>query len=266
MTFNIGPLKVGPSEPCAVIAELSNNHGGDFDRCIRLIDAAKAAGASAVKLQAFEVGELLALRGDGPAPAPWNDRSMSDLYSQAITPRRWFKQLYDHAAAIDLPIFSSVFGLDSLALLESLGNPCYKIARLDNQHTELIAAVGATGKPLIISEDNGLRVRDHAADGAVWLYCPSGYPQTKFAFHHEMWHGSAGAGQCEWDAADYLGFSYHGTDPLPCIAAVALGAKIIEAHFQLDAEPSVLEANVSLGQTAFASMVADIRRVESMLA
>lgn len=246
------------SAPCVVVAELGNAHNGEYDRAIRLLDAAKVVGCSAAKLQCYSVEELTALRGDGPAPDAWGEAGMSmgDLYSKAMTPREWFAPLYAHAASIGLPIFSSVFGEESLALLESIGNPCYKIAALDRLSAELRAAVLATGKPIITSTPNGKLYS--AREGDLWLHCPPGYPQIAPFFRWDAF---------ENDEPDYAvdGFSYHGTDPLPCVVAATLGATMIEFHLHLADEPSELEANVSLTEIQAAQMINDVRRIEAML-
>lgn len=278
--MNIGPLSVGGDSPCRCIAEMSNAHNGDLARAHRIIDAAKAAGADAAKLQCYSVEELIALRGDGPAPEPWGSQgwTMRQLYGKAQTPHAWFPELVQHCRDIGLPWFSSVFGAESLALLESLDCPAYKIARLDNQSHELLAAVRATRKPLIVSvatereaanlvgEVYAPEWQRHEKVGLL-LYCPPGYPQTSFnfadAFNEQRCDGDVDG--CAVIGSSYDGFSFHGTDPFPCVIAAARGAKVIEAHFMLDDEPSELEANVSLTQTQFARMIADVRRPEEML-
>jgi pseudaminic acid synthase len=281
----IGTLEIGPGQPCAIIAEIGNAHNGSFGRAIHLLDAAKACGASAAKLQSYTPDELIALRGDGPAPAQWGEQgyTMSTLYEKARTPLDWLPLLYDYASHIGLPLFSSVFGPESLAALEAVGNPCYKIARLDNQHYRLVDAVIATGKPFLVSagpEDRPRHTMVHHPDpeyvkshpggwpvsGEHLLWCPPGYPQTAFGFQR----GAAGTdyddpGTDGTFGENHIGFSYHGTDSRPCVVAATLGAKIIEAHFMLDDEPSELEANVSLSETAFARMVADVRATEVLL-
>lgn len=249
--FTIGGIPIGGDAPCRFVAEISNNHNGDFDRALKLIDAAKAAGADFVKFQCYTPDELVALRGDGPAPEPWGAQgwTMRTLYEKAQTPLEWFPVLAKYCGLVKMPWFSSAFGPSSLALLESLRCPAYKIARLDNADAALRALVLATGKPLLVSDDCPLPNAVHET-----LYCPQGYPQEDFTF---------AASVVFPDMA--LGFSFHGTDPLPCLVAIARGAKLIEAHFMLDLEPSDLEANVSLTDLQFRALVHDGRRIEAML-
>lgn len=233
-----------------IIAEVSNAHNGDLARAFRLLDAAKHAGATSAKFQCYLPDELIALRGDGPAPEPWASQgfTMKALYEKAQTPHAWFPELVGYCNRIGMPWFSSVFGPDSLALLESLGCPRYKLASLDYAQYGWRKTVQYTNKPLIISFNGA-----HApTDCTHALYCPGGYPQP--AFHLSNIRNG------------YHGFSYHGTDAEVPVVAVACGAKIIECHFQLADEPSELESNVSLNEYQFEQMTKDIRRVEEMIA
>lgn len=253
MTINIGGLLVGEGEPCAVVVEIGNAHNGDFDRALRLLDAAQACGASAAKLQCYSVEELVALRGDGPAPAQWSGRSMRDLYTQAMTPREWFPALYRHARDIGLPLFSSVFGLESLALLESVGNPCYKISKFERNVEWLLGAVVPTGKPVIVSSPVP-QFRPCRSAGV--LYCPGSYPCAMEDVQLPA----------DFDAAGFTGLSSHCLASTLPIAAVARGAKMLEYHFHLADEPSALEANVSLTEHQVGQLVRDVRECEALLA
>jgi pseudaminic acid synthase len=285
MTFSIANVPIGAGHPCRFVAELSNNHNGSLDRAHRIIDAAKAAGADFAKFQCYTPDELVALRGDGPAPEPWgaDGWTMRALYEKAQTPHAWFPELVNHCRDIGLPWFSSVFGAESLALLESLDCPAYKIARLDHQNAALVELVVRNGKPFLISGDNHydtstLQALPHEVCLLILrdrlLYCPPGYPQTGFAFRRSVSgtdyddYGDNGTFGCDRDGGNrnHIGFSFHGSDPRPCVVAATLGAKIIEAHLMLEAEPSELESNVSLTETQFARLVSDVRAVEAMLA
>jgi len=241
----IGGTKVGWGLPCRFVAEISNNHNGSVKRAMDLISAAKDAGADFAKLQCYTPDELVTLRGDGPAPDPWGSQgwSMRRLYEHARTPLAWFPVLFDHAASIGIPIFSSVFGLTSLSLMEDLKCPAYKIARLDNTHRWLLDAVRATGKPIIVSAASG----DTIPHVDLVLACPAGYPQAADAQFPITYGGN-------WD-----GTSYHGTNPMIPARHALNGARMVEVHLQLDDEPSALEAEVSLTTTQFASMVRGAR-------
>src|SRR5690349_1830477 len=161
----------GCSMACEIVAEMSNSHNGDRDRLGRMIDAAKLAGADAVKFQAYTPDELVALRGDGPAPEPWGSQgyTMRTLYEKAQTPLEWFPKIAAHCERIGMPWFSSVFGPDSLAALEAVGCPRYKISHFECLHADLRHLVAATGKPVIVSYPT-------PGSDPGWVYCPGGYP------------------------------------------------------------------------------------------
>ena len=241
--IEIEGVKIGPDEPCRFIAEVSNNHNGEQTRAAALVEAAVLAGADFVKFQAFTVDELVALRGNGPAPDPWGSQGwrMAALYHKAKTPLEWLPALFALTRGLGAVPFASVFGPDSLAAVLELEPPCLKIAALD-EHAEDDAfadKIAAVGLPVILSTRHILR--NVRAD--VSLHCPEGYPQDPddidlycFPYPHD-------------------GLSYHGTDWSVPVAAAVAGAQIVEVHFQLDDEPSELEANVSLTASDFRRMV-----------
>jgi sialic acid synthase SpsE len=270
--LTISGVGIGGENPCRFVAELGNAHNGDFDRAIRLIDATKAAGADFVKFQCYSADELVALRGDGPAPEPWGSQgwTMRTLYEKAATPFDWFPRLAQHCRDIGMPWFSSVFGLDSLSLLERCACPAYKVARLDNYHSGLIQAVVSRGKPVFVSRHNDegyvtnrrFDTGHWTPDHNVWpLWCPPNYPTAPSDVRLPFfpWAGVA-------NRTMVVGLSSHCLDARLPVAAVARGCKLIEMHFQLDDEPSELEANVSLTASQFRRMVDDVRAVEAMLA
>ena len=264
--LTIAGVGIGGGNPCRFVAEISCNHGGDFDRCLRLIDAAKAAGADFLKTQCYTPDELVALRGDGPAPEPWGSQgwTMRTLYEKAQTPHEWFPRLVQHCRNAGLPWFSSVFGAQSLDLLWSLDCSAYKVARLDNNSDALKAAILARGgKPILISEENWFESAFRLDAG--WrdverLYCPRGYPPANIKLPFFQTEGYDHEGE-----SFFIGLSSHCLAPELPVAAVARGCKLIEMHFQLDDEPSELEANVSLTASKFEQMVLTVRRVEAML-
>ncbi len=246
--MNIGSLVVGPDHPCALIAELSNSHNQSLDRALRMIDAAQTAGASAIKIQAYSVDDLIRLRGDGPAPAQWSHMTMRELYTKAATPLEWVPALFAYAAQQRIPIFSSVFGVDGFRVLEDCGNPVYKLAALDFEKTDLLEMVEATGKPIIRScHEPRAPIGD-----AFMVYAPKGYPQTDI--------------KLPCIANGYRGFSYHGVNPNMPARSILYGAQLIEVHFHLEHEPSELEANISLNEQAFAHMVTYVRGIECLTA
>lgn len=257
LTLNIEGVGIGGENPCRFVFEVSNAHGGQFERALKLVTAAKDCGADFVKFQAYTPAELVALRGDGPAPEPWGSQgwTMERLYEKARTPLEWLPDLFRYARDIGIVPFSSVFGLESLAVLEKCSCPAYKIARLDNRDMALFGAASSRGKPVLVSTDEP-QAAPRDAYTCEWLWCPAGYPTPADKVRLPSF---------QWPAA-YIGLSSHCLDPLLPVAAVARGAKLIEMHGMLAEEPSELESNVSLDQYEFAKMIADVRRVEGMLA
>jgi sialic acid synthase SpsE len=260
---NIAAVEIGGSQPCRFVAEISNAHNGDLGRALRLIDAAKEAGADFVKFQCYTPDELVALRGDGPAPEPWGSEgwTMRALYEKAQTPLAWFPRLAQHCRDVGLPWFSSVFGEVSFRLLRSLQCPAYKVARLDNTHRGLRNQAHMAGRPVLVSSSGFDPFDGSVFPEAGLLYCPPGYPTPAAEVHLPIFGGTG-------DRSDpvYLGLSSHCLAPELPVAAVARGAKLIEMHLMLAEEPSALEADVSLTQYQYAAMVQSVRNVEAMLA
>lgn len=173
-----------------IIAEISGNHGGSIENALRLIDAAKAAGADAVKFQCFEPHRFAMKR----AGVIWREKRMlySDLYAlyhKTHTPKEWFATLKRRCSWVDIPWFSSVFDPEDVAFLETLGCPRYKISAYEMLDGDLINAVKATGKPIILSvrPQDGLTIlqatdyagsaqplgiSDHSTDGLPFHNCP----------------------------------------------------------------------------------------------
>lgn len=234
-----------------IIAEMSNAHNGSLDRALAIVDAVAESGADYLKMQAYTPAELVALRGDGPAPEPWGSQgwTMRDLYTKAQTPLKWFSKIVERCEAHGLKWFSSVFGPGSLAFMEAIDCPMYKLAALDYDKRALRKAVEATGKPLIRSCPNDTRPNGKA----TVLWCPPGYPQDYVGapLRDMMPHGRM--------MRRFDGLSYHGTDPFVPALAAAYGAEWLEVHVQLDDEPSELEAHVSLTMSQLADLVRMVR-------
>lgn len=168
-----------------IIAEISGNHGGNLNNALRLIIWAKAAGADAVKFQAFIPEQLAAKRAKNPRVVAlakdFHGQSLLDLYRETHTPREWFPDLIARAHRESIPWFSSVFDPEDVAFLETLDCPRYKISAFEMLDGDLINAVVATGKPIVMSvrpmdgvtilrateydckEDGALGVSDHSA-------------------------------------------------------------------------------------------------------
>ena len=239
-SFAIAGRPIGPGHAPFVIAELSGNHNGELSRALALIDAAADAGADAVKLQTY-TADTITIDHDGPGfrleGGLWDGRTLHDLYSEAFTPYEWHQALFAHARARGLICFSSPFDETAVELLEGLDAPAFKIASFEAIDLPLIARAARSGKPLIISTgmtspaeiEAALRsALDAGAAGVCLLHCVSAYPAT-FA--------EANLAMIPRLAADYgcvVGLSDHTPGTAAAVAAVALGARVIEKHFTLD--------------------------------
>jgi sialic acid synthase SpsE len=178
---------------------------------------------------------------------------MRTLYEKARTPLEWFPALFEYAAQTGIVAFSSVFGIESLAALEDVGAPAYKIAHQEAHQRALLETVALTEKPMIVSLRAPVSwIMDTVA---ATLYCPGEYPCAAEDVHLP-----------EFGMPGFVGLSSHCRGIELPIAAVARGCKLIEMHFELAEAPSELESNVSLNQHEFGNMVNGVRNTEVLLA
>ncbi len=269
--FAIAGRPVGGGAAPFVIAELSGNHNGDIDRARRLIDAAAAAGADAVKLQTY-TPDTITLDHDGPGfrleGGLWAGRTLHALYAEAHTPYAWHAPLFAHARARGIVIFSSVFDETAVELLQGLDAPAYKIASFEAVDLPLIARTARAGKPLIISTGMAspeeiakalATARAHGTGEVALLHCVSAYP-ARFS--------DAKLATISRLAADFgcvTGLSDHTPGTVAAVAAVALGAAIIEKHVTLDRADGGPDSSFSLEPHELARLVADCRDAHSAL-
>ena len=271
-TITIADRRIGPFEPVYLVAELSANHKGQLKRALALIRAARRAGADAVKLQTY-TADTITLDAAGDwftvcGGTPWDGRTLHALYQEAATPWEWYPQLAAEAAAQGLALFSSPFDVTAVDFLEAQGVPAYKVASFELVDLPLIRRIAATGKPMILStgmatlgeiEEAVLTARAAGAREIVLLKCTSAYPAPPEEMHLRTLPHLASA----FDVP--VGLSDHTLGTTVPIAAVALGACLIEKHFTLSRAEGGVDAAFSLEPDEFRAMAEAIRTTEQAL-
>lgn len=263
--FEIAARSIGPGHSPYVIAEMSANHNGNLDRARRIIHAASHAGADAIKIQTYRP-DTITLDSDLPdfriTEGLWAGRTLYSLYEWAHTPWEWHAPLFDEARRAGITIFSSPFDPTAVDLLEDLGAPAYKIASFEAIDLPLVRYVASTGKPMIIS--TGLADAEEiqeAIDAAraggcrqlAILHCVSGYPAPAAEYSLRTIPDMIS----RYGVA--TGLSDHTLDNTTAIAAVALGACIVEKHFTLDRAGGGPDDSFSLEPAELAQLVRGAR-------
>jgi pseudaminic acid synthase len=267
-TVTIAGRPVGRGQPPYVVAELSANHGGSIDRALHVMEAAKAAGADAIKLQTY-TADTITIDHDSADftihGGLWDGRRLYELYEEAHTPWDWHAALFAKGRELGIAVFSTPFDETAVDFLDKLDPPAYKIASFELLDIPLVRRVAATGKPVIMStgmaspEDITESVGAFNEAGGrdlVLLHCVSAYPTPVDQSNLRRIPELANQFGCP------IGLSDHSLGVEVAIAAVALDACLIEKHFTLrradggpdstfSLEPDELRALVRGAKAAF---------------
>ncbi|MBD2548384.1 pseudaminic acid synthase [Microcystis elabens FACHB-917] len=268
MTIEIASRVIGVEHPPFVIAEMSGNHNQSLERALAIVDATAQTGAHAIKLQTYTADTItLDVRGGSfeirDPDSLWAGQNLHDLYKQAYTPWEWHAPIMQRARERGLICFSSPFDETAVDFLEALDVPAYKIASFENNHLPLIEKAAATGKPLIIStgmaslgelEDAVRTARDAGCTQLVLLKCTSTYPASPENTNIRTIPHLRELFGCD------VGLSDHTMGLGVALAAVALGASVVEKHFTLARADGGVDAAFSLEPAELSSLVIETER------
>ncbi len=267
-SINLGGQYIGASHPPLVIAEMSGNHEQSLAKAMEIVEAAAKAGAHALKLQTYTADTMTIDVSTGEffiddPKSLWQGQSLYQLYQKAYTPWEWHEQIFKRCRELGLLAFSTPFDATAVDFLEDLAVPFYKISSFENTDLPLIRKVAATGKPMLIS--TGMATKDELAETVaaardagchdlVLLKCTSTYPATPTNSNITTITDMQREFGCQ------VGISDHTLGVGVSVAAVALGAVVIEKHFTLDRSAGGVDADFSLEPAELATLVSESRR------
>jgi N-acetylneuraminate synthase len=259
---------VGTGSAPLVIAEMSGNHNQSLERALEIVDAAAQCGAHALKIQTYtaetmtiDIREREFFISD--EKSLWKGESLFDLYKKAYTPWEWHEAIFDRAKKHKMLAFSTPFDRTAVDFLEDLNAPCYKIASFENTDLPLIRYVAATGKPMIIStgmatfaelDETVEAARSAGCKDLILLKCTSTYPSTPDDSNILTIPEMRSRYGCE------IGISDHTMGIGVSVAAVALGATVIEKHFTLQRADGGVDSAFSMEPQEMAQLVIETER------
>jgi pseudaminic acid synthase len=270
--IKIGERAIGHRFPVYIIAELSANHNQDFNQAVQLIKVAKEAGADAIKLQTY-TPDTITIDSDNEyfrigKGTIWEGRTLYDLYKEAYTPWEWQPKLKKVADDFGIELFSTPFDKTAVCLLEKMDVKAYKIASFELVDIPLIQYVAQTGKPMIISTGMATlaeineaitAAREGGCKEIALLKCTSSYPADPAEMNLRTIPHMAN------EFGLPVGLSDHTLGISVPVAAVTLGACIVEKHFTLSRNIPGPDAAFSLEPHEFRAMVDSIRNTEKAL-
>ncbi len=266
--INLNEYTIGEMQTPFIIAEMSGNHNQSLDRALEIVEAAAKSGVHALKIQTYTADTLtLNVHGEGfdilDEENLWKGRNLYDLYNEAYTPWEWHKPIFDRAKELGMIAFSTPFDDTAVDFLETLDVPLYKIASFENTDLPLIKKVASTGKPMIVSTgmataaelDELVRTaKENGCNDLILLKCTSTYPatpeNTNIATIPHM-----------RDLFDVqVGLSDHTLGTGVAVAAVALGATVIEKHFTLNRADGGVDSAFSMEPSEMKALVEETER------
>jgi len=265
MVIEFDKYTIGDGFPPFIIAEMSGNHNQSIDRAKQIIKAAAEAGAQAIKLQTY-TADTMTLDGAFKINDPnslWNGRELYDLYKEAHTPWEWHAELFNYANSLGLIAFSTPFDESAVDFLETLNVPLYKISSFENTDWPLLKKVAKTGKPVIMSTGassiaqiaEAVEVLKTAGcSELVLLKCTSTYPATPENTNLKTIPHLQQLFNCT------VGLSDHTLGIGVSIAAIALGAAVIEKHFTLNREDGGVDSVFSIEPAELKNLVIESER------
>lgn len=271
-TIKIGGHVISKNSPAFIVAEMSANHNMDYDRAVAIMQAAKDAGADAIKIQTY-TADTITLESDAPCfqitqGTLWDGITLHKLYQTAYTPWEWQAKLKETAEKMGLVFFSSPFDFSSVDFLEELQVPAYKVASFEITDIPLIRKIARLGKPIIMATgvarlaDIELAVRTCREEGnedVILLKCTSAYPTPYGDMNLRTMPSMGETFDC------IVGLSDHTMGGAVAGAAVALGAKMVEKHLTLRRADGGPDSAFSMEPEEFREMVDNIRIIEQSL-
>lgn len=266
--IRIGKREIGPHTRPYLIAEMSGNHNQSLERALSIVDAAAKAGADALKIQTY-TADTMTLDVNAPGfviedpNSLWAGRRLHDLYQEAHTPWEWHAPIIQRAIELGMDCFSTPFDDTAVDFLESLGVPAYKIASFEITDLPLIRKVASTGKPMIISTgmasvvEIGEAVETATKGGCnqiVLLKCTSTYPALPTNTNITTIPNMRDVFQVQ------VGLSDHTMGVGVAVAAVGLGATVVEKHFTLRRADGGVDSAFSLEPEEFALLRTETER------
>jgi len=248
-----------------IIAEMSGNHNQSLDRALAIVDAAALAGVQAIKLQTYTADTMTmpSVYTISDEKSLWRGRDLYELYQEAHTPWEWHQVLFDHAREKGIICFSTPFDFTAVDFLESLDNPIYKIASFEVNHLPLLKYIGKTGKPVIMSvgactleeiAEAVKTLKDNGCKDLTLLKCTSTYPASPEDTNLLTMPDLAKKFNCP------VGLSDHTMGIGVSVAAVALGAQVIEKHFCLSRAEGGVDSAFSLEPAELKLLVEEAKR------